>query len=122
MDKLDRLLKKARPRGRFSALAEDRQYLGRSFSELLEMMEPGGGAPEAGTRQNAKFQYAVMAACVADPAAAWIHTEPDHLERQPSAEEIRAAEDAAAARAAADLAEKQRQAAMSAFDKLYGGS
>ena len=65
MDKLDRLILKARPRlTPMQQLAVDNPYFGKSSEELLDMMcpvSPGGyQAPEMRTPEWAKFMYALV--------------------------------------------------------------
>lgn len=62
MDKLDRLLLKARPKQSVrDILSEDNPYMSKSFDELLDYMSGDNyHAPEMHTREWDKFIYAMV--------------------------------------------------------------
>lgn len=65
MDRLDKLILKAKPKlTPVQRLAVDNPYLGKTFDEMLDMMSPGNAegcqAPEMRTPDWAKFMYALV--------------------------------------------------------------
>ena len=65
MDRIDRLIIKAKPKPNIlDKLKQDNPYLGKSCDELLDMMcpeTPGGyTAPDKSSREWLKFTYALL--------------------------------------------------------------